>query len=104
MKLRGRDERAIADFHAMTQAEYLQAAWADPAKGALDYAALPDSNWRHRQREWPRGGGSGSFRLAHRQAQARHVELAVPGVAPHRSPAMPLSGESVQGRCFSTRR
>ena len=43
IKLRGRDERDIADFHAMTQAEYLQAAWADPAKGALDYAALPDS-------------------------------------------------------------
>jgi pimeloyl-ACP methyl ester carboxylesterase len=26
IKLRGRDERDIADFHAMTQAEYLQAA------------------------------------------------------------------------------
>src|SRR5690349_14736482 len=30
IKLRGRDERDIADFHAMTRAEYLQAAWAEP--------------------------------------------------------------------------
>jgi len=43
IKLRGRDERDIADIHAMTRAEYLQAAWADPAKGEVDYAALPDS-------------------------------------------------------------
>ncbi len=42
IKLRGRDERDIADFHAMTRAEYLQAAWAEPAKGEVDYTALPD--------------------------------------------------------------
>ena len=40
IKLRGRDERDIADFHAMTRAEYLRAAWADPAKGEVDYTAL----------------------------------------------------------------
>ena len=44
IKLRGRDERDIADIHAMTRAEYLQAAWADPAKGEVDYTALPDSD------------------------------------------------------------
>ena len=43
IKLRGRDERDIADIHAMTRAEYLQAAWANPAKGEVDYAALSDS-------------------------------------------------------------
>jgi pimeloyl-ACP methyl ester carboxylesterase len=43
IKLRGRDERDIADFHAMTRAEYLNAAWADPAKGEVDYTTLPDS-------------------------------------------------------------
>jgi pimeloyl-ACP methyl ester carboxylesterase len=42
IKLRGRDERDIADFHAMTSAEYLEAAWADPAKGDVDYTALSD--------------------------------------------------------------
>jgi len=42
IKLRGRDERDIADIHAMTDAEYLEAAWAEPAKGEVDYAALPD--------------------------------------------------------------
>ena len=43
IKLRGRDERDIADIHAMTRAEYLQAAWANPAKGEVDYGTLPDS-------------------------------------------------------------
>jgi pimeloyl-ACP methyl ester carboxylesterase len=42
IKLRGRDERDIADFHAMTRAEYLQAAWAEPAKGDIDYTAHSD--------------------------------------------------------------
>lgn len=42
IKLRGRDERDIADFHAMTHAEYLRAAWAEPAKGEVDYTALSD--------------------------------------------------------------
>ena len=43
IKLRGRDERDIADIHGIERTEYLRLAWADPAKGALDYAALPDS-------------------------------------------------------------
>jgi pimeloyl-ACP methyl ester carboxylesterase len=42
IKLRGRDERDIADFHAMARAEYLQAAWAEPAMGDVDYNALSD--------------------------------------------------------------
>jgi pimeloyl-ACP methyl ester carboxylesterase len=42
IKLRGRGERDIADVHAMTRAEYLQAAWAEPAKGNVDYTGLPD--------------------------------------------------------------
>ena len=43
IKLRGRDERDIADMHAVTRAEYLRLAWADPASGEVDFAALPDS-------------------------------------------------------------
>jgi pimeloyl-ACP methyl ester carboxylesterase len=43
IKLRGPAERDIADMHAMTQEEYLRSAWADPAKGEIDFTVLPDS-------------------------------------------------------------
>jgi pimeloyl-ACP methyl ester carboxylesterase len=43
IKLGGRDERDIADMHALTRADYLRLAWADPSKGEVDYTALPDS-------------------------------------------------------------
>ena len=43
VKFAGRDERDIADMHAMTAADYLRAAWADPAKGDVDFTALPES-------------------------------------------------------------
>jgi pimeloyl-ACP methyl ester carboxylesterase len=43
IKLRGRDERDIADIHAMTPAEYQRLAWADARNGDVDYTALPDS-------------------------------------------------------------
>jgi len=43
VKFGGREERDIADFHAMSQAEYMGRAWADPARGELDFTALPDS-------------------------------------------------------------
>ena len=43
IKLRGRDDRDIADIHAMAQEEYLRSAWADPAKGEIDFTVLPDS-------------------------------------------------------------
>jgi pimeloyl-ACP methyl ester carboxylesterase len=43
IKLRGRDERDIADMHAIEPAEYLRLAWADPAKGEVDFTALPDA-------------------------------------------------------------
>ena len=43
IKLRGRDERDIADIHAMTPAEYLRLAWADARNGDVDYTSLPDS-------------------------------------------------------------
>src|SRR5947209_1882427 len=42
IKLGARDERDIADMHALTRADYLRLAWADPAKGEVDYATLPD--------------------------------------------------------------
>ena len=43
IKLSGRTERDIADMHAMHRADYLRAAWADPAKGDIDYTKLPDT-------------------------------------------------------------
>jgi pimeloyl-ACP methyl ester carboxylesterase len=43
IKLGGREERDVADMHAMTRDEYLRLAWADPAKGEVDLTALPDS-------------------------------------------------------------
>jgi pimeloyl-ACP methyl ester carboxylesterase len=42
IKLRGREERDIADMHAMARAEYLRLAWADPARGEVDFTTLPD--------------------------------------------------------------
>jgi pimeloyl-ACP methyl ester carboxylesterase len=43
VKFAARDERDITDMHALTLAEYLDRAWADPAKGEVDFTALPDS-------------------------------------------------------------
>jgi pimeloyl-ACP methyl ester carboxylesterase len=43
VKFAGRDERDIADIHAMTRMEYLRHAWADPKAGEVDFASLPDS-------------------------------------------------------------
>jgi pimeloyl-ACP methyl ester carboxylesterase len=42
IKVRGPLERDIADMHSIPRAEFLRLAWADPARGATDYAALPD--------------------------------------------------------------
>ena len=43
VKFAGRDERDIADMHAMSRAEYLKLAWADPAQGEADFAVLPET-------------------------------------------------------------
>ena len=43
VKFGGRDERDIADMHALPRAEYLRRAWADPARGEIDFTKLPDS-------------------------------------------------------------
>ena len=43
VKFAGRDERDITDIHALPRAEYLKLAWADPAKGEVDFPALPES-------------------------------------------------------------
>jgi pimeloyl-ACP methyl ester carboxylesterase len=43
VKFCGRDERDIADMHALSRAEYLKLAWADPANGDVDFTALPES-------------------------------------------------------------
>ena len=43
VKFVGREERDIADIYAMTRSEYLERAWADPAKGEVDFTRLPDN-------------------------------------------------------------
>jgi pimeloyl-ACP methyl ester carboxylesterase len=43
IKISGREERDITDMHALPRAEYLKLAWADPAKGDLDFTNLPES-------------------------------------------------------------
>jgi len=43
IKVSGRDTRDIADMHGMPRADYLKLAWADPAKGAVDYTQLPET-------------------------------------------------------------
>ena len=42
-KFGGKLERDIADMHGITRDEFLALAWADPQRGAVDYAALPDA-------------------------------------------------------------
>jgi pimeloyl-ACP methyl ester carboxylesterase len=43
IKIGGREERDIADMHALPRAEYLRLAWADPAQGDIDFTQLADS-------------------------------------------------------------
>jgi pimeloyl-ACP methyl ester carboxylesterase len=43
IKIGGRDERDIADMHALPRDEYLKLAWADPSQGDIDFANLPES-------------------------------------------------------------
>jgi pimeloyl-ACP methyl ester carboxylesterase len=42
LKLRGREDRDIEDVFGMTDDEFLQCAYADPKRGALDVATLDD--------------------------------------------------------------
>jgi len=46
IKVSGRDVRDIADMHAMSRAQFLEQAWADPARGNVDMATLPDAELR----------------------------------------------------------
>jgi pimeloyl-ACP methyl ester carboxylesterase len=43
IKVRGREERDITDMHALPRVEYLKLAWADPAKGDVDFTQLSES-------------------------------------------------------------
>src|SRR5271167_2369057 len=43
IKIGGREERDIADMHALSRPEYLRLAWADPQKGDTDFTNLPES-------------------------------------------------------------
>jgi len=40
IKISGREERDIADMHALPRTEYLKLAWADPAEGDVDFTEL----------------------------------------------------------------
>jgi pimeloyl-ACP methyl ester carboxylesterase len=43
IKVGGREERDIADMHALPRAEYLKLAWANPARGEIDFTQMPES-------------------------------------------------------------
>jgi pimeloyl-ACP methyl ester carboxylesterase len=43
IKVGGVLDRDITDMHSIPRAEFLRLAWADPENGAVDYAALPDT-------------------------------------------------------------
>ena len=43
IKVGGHLERDIADMHSIPRASFMDLAWADPAKGAVDYTSLPDT-------------------------------------------------------------
>ncbi len=43
IKVNGPLERDIADMHGMPRADFMKLAWADPARGAIDYAAMPET-------------------------------------------------------------
>jgi pimeloyl-ACP methyl ester carboxylesterase len=42
IKVGGVLDRDIIDMHAIPRAEFIRLAWADPAKGEIDYTSLPD--------------------------------------------------------------
>lgn len=46
IKVSQHDVRDIADMHAMTRADFLAQAWADPSRGEIDMAALQDAELR----------------------------------------------------------
>ena len=43
IKIGGVLDRDITDMHSIARAEFMAKAWADPARGEIDYAALPDA-------------------------------------------------------------
>lgn len=43
VKWRGREARDIADMHALPPGECRRLAWADPKRGEVDYASLPEA-------------------------------------------------------------
>lgn len=43
IKVGGRDNRDIADMHALPRKEYLKLAWAEPAKGDVDFSQMAET-------------------------------------------------------------
>jgi len=43
IKVGGVLDRDITDMHAISRAEFMRLAWADPAKGEIDYTQLPET-------------------------------------------------------------
>ena len=43
IKVSGRETRDIADMHGIAKAEYMRLAWAEPAKGEIDFTKLPET-------------------------------------------------------------
>ena len=69
IKLGGVLDRDIADMHAIPRAEFMRLAWADPARGEIDYAVVAGHRTR-RHRARTRGVGAVRLEAVHAQSAA----------------------------------
>ncbi len=77
IKVGGVLDRDIADMHAIPRAEFMRLAWADPAKGEIDYTQLPDTELA--------GIARGREAFAAVRLEALHAQPAAEALAaPHR--------------------
>ena len=87
IKLGGVTDRDIADMHAMTRTEFMRRAWADPARGAVDYTALPETELAG-DRARPRGAAGVRLEAIHAQSAAEAL------AAPYRPADTPAVGRA----------
>ena len=91
IKVGGVLDRDIADMHAIPRAEFMRLAWADPAKGEIDYTQLPDTELA--------GIARGREALARVRLEALHAQPATEALAaPHRHPDASALGRAGRHR------
>ena len=74
IKVSGRETRDIADMHGIAKAEYMRLAWAEPAKGEIDFTKLPETEIG----ACARHGGARTVRLEAVHAQSAPQALDPP--------------------------